>query len=190
MNSELLWERYGEELKRHIRSKVSDGFEAEDILQETYIRAINNEEKLAQMEEPRAWLYRVESNIIVDYYRSKDRYSCVENLDEMDGKGIRDPYLDNYNRETASCLIRLTELLPEKYKEAIIESDIKGVKQNQLGERWNLSYSGTKNRVQRARKKLKETILDCCDVTSDHQGNIIRLISKEVRKDKFSCMNC
>lgn len=190
MNSILLWERYDGELKRHIRSRVSDSFEAEDILQEVYIRAVRNEEKLMHMDEPRAWLHRVASNIIVDYYRRKARYSYVENLDEIDGERSRDPLLDNYNSETASCLIKLTELLPEKYKEAILESDLKGVQQNQLGTRWNLSHSGAKNRVQRARKKLRETMLDCCEVTSDHQGNIIELVSKEGSKEKFSCLNC
>lgn len=190
MISEVLWESYHKELKKHIWSKVSDSFEAEDILQEVYIRAVKNEEKLMHMEEPRAWLHRVASNIIVDYYRHKDRYSYVENADETYGKGSGDSLLDNYNRETASCLLRLTELLPEQYKEAILESDLKGIRQNQLGERWNLSYSGAKNRVQRARRKLKETMLECCQVTSDHQGNIIELVSKEGSKEKFSCMDC
>ena len=169
---------------------VSDKYEVEDILQELGFRFIKNENKILDIKSVEAWLYRVARNIIIDYYRRKDSFACIEDIDFLSMKDSHIHELDNYNTETASCLLKLTEYLPTTYKEAIIESDYNGIQQNLLREKWGLSYSGTKNRVQRARKKLKETMLKCCEVKSDNQGNIVELVNKNVLSEEFSCINC
>lgn len=47
------------------------------------------------------------------------------------------------------------------------------VTQKELGERMCLSVSGAKSRVQRARVKLKEMLLGCCQLEFDRLGNVI-----------------
>lgn len=190
MISEELWNIYNTKLKSYIIRKVSDKYEAEDIFQEVGFRVIKSESKILDVKNIEAWLYRIASNAIVDYYRRKDRFIYI---DDIDAANIKESYileLDNYNSETASCLLKLTEFLPTTYKEAIIESDYNGIQQNLLAEKWELSYSGAKNRVQRARKKLKETMLNCCEVKYDKRGNIIELVNKNVLSEEFPCINC
>jgi RNA polymerase sigma-70 factor (ECF subfamily) len=188
--SEEVWEIYNGKLKKYIRSKVSDAFEAEDLFQEVGVRITQSEAKMSEVENKESWLYRIATNVIYDYYRRKDKVTYLADMETALSK--RDPVSEetNYNRETAACLLEMAELLPDSYKEALIQSDFKGVPQNDLGEKWGLSYSGAKNRVQRARRKLKETMLECCDVRSDHQGNILELVNKDSQKGKYICRKC
>ncbi|MGE5604318.1 MAG: sigma factor-like helix-turn-helix DNA-binding protein [Bacteroidota bacterium] len=87
-------------------------------------------------------------------------------------------------------MLKLLENLPETDKEAIIESDYNGEKQSILGQKWGLSNSGSKNRIQRARKKLKAVLLSCCEAKTDNAGNIINFHNKDNVKSEFSCMKC
>lgn len=190
MISEEIWDEYNVKLKSYIMRKVSDKYEAEDIFQEVGFRVFKGESKILEVKNIEAWLYSIAGNAIIDYYRRKDRFTYFDDINALNIKESHTPELDNYNSETASCLLQLTELLPTTYKDAIIESDYNGIRQNLLGEKWGLSYSGAKNRVQRARKKLKETMLNCCEVKSDKRGNIIELVNKKDLSEKFSCINC
>lgn len=61
----------------------------------------------------------------------------------------------------------------EKYKEAILLTSFKDYSQLQLAHDKNISYSGAKSRVQRAKNLLKEDILDCPNVVTDANGKII-----------------
>ncbi|MFH5836792.1 sigma-70 family RNA polymerase sigma factor [Proteiniclasticum sp. C24MP] len=187
---EELWGLYDTKIRKYIRSRVSDAFEAEDLFQEVGFRIIQSEAKIAGVENMESWLYRIATNVIYDFYRRKDSVTYLEDMETALSK--LDPVSEetNYNRETAACLLEMAELLPDTYKDALIQSDFRGVPQNDLGEKWGLSYSGAKNRVQRARRKLKKTMLECCEVQTDHQGNIIELVKKDSQKEKYICRKC
>lgn len=188
MNSEELWNIYSPKLKTYIMRHVSDRYEVEDILQEVGARIQKNESKIKDINNVEAWLYRITYNLIVDYFRVKNKYLLMEDTGEIAASAI--PEHDNYNMETAECLLKLADFLPSTYKEAIIESDYNGKKQSTLGKNWGLSNSGSKARIQRARKKLKAVLLSCCEVESDKAGNIIKFNNKDNVGTKFSCLKC
>lgn len=188
MCPEEIWANYSSKLKNYIIKHVADRYEAEDILQEVGIRIQTNADKLKNVSNIEAWLYRVAYNLIVDYFRRTNKYSLMENIREIPIQVT--PEQENYNKETAECLLQLVELLPKNYREAIIESDYNGKKQKVLGQKWGISYSGSKTRIQRARKKLKDTLLNCCQVESDNSGNIIEFRNKDNNGNEFSCIEC
>jgi len=188
LSPEELWAIYSSSLKTYIMKHVPDKFEAEDILQEVGIRMQKNVNRIKDITNIEAWLYRIAYNLIVDYFRRANKYTLIEDIDEISVPDV--PEHENYNKETAECLLKLLEYLPATYKEAIIESDYKGEKQSILGQKWGLSNSGSKTRVQRARKKLKAVLLSCCEVKSDNAGNIIDFCNKENAGTKFSCLEC
>lgn len=66
----------------------------------------------------------------------------------------------------------MTEL-PEKYRQALLLTDIQGLTQQQLADQLNLSLSGAKSRVQRAREKLKDVLLGCCHLEFDRRGQVM-----------------
>ena len=75
--------------------------------------------------------------------------------------------------ELSKCMMPMIETLPVKYREALVLADLKGMSQKQLAEHLDISYSGAKSRVQRAREKLKQAFVTCCEISSDSYGNII-----------------
>ncbi|KUO50851.1 MAG: RNA polymerase subunit sigma [Desulfitibacter sp. BRH_c19] len=188
MCPEELWNTYSSKLKAYIMRHISDNYEAEDILQEVGIRVQKNASKIKNITNIEAWLYRITKNLIIDHFRGANKYSLIENVDEVFIPVALEH--ENYNKETADCLLKLVEYLPAIYKEAIIECDYKGKKQSILGQKWGLSNSGSKARVQRARKNLKAVLLSCCEVKSDNAGNIIEFHNKDNVKTEFSCIKC
>lgn len=69
----FLLARHGEELARHIRRIVRDDDTAQDILQDTMIRAHGALARLAQGANTRAWLYRIATNVSLNHLRSRRR---------------------------------------------------------------------------------------------------------------------
>lgn len=79
---------------------------------------------------------------------------------------------DDVSREMADCFKTILNHLPEKYREAIVLTEFENLTQRDLAQRLGLSLSGAKSRVQRARAKLKEILLGCCQLEFDRLGNI------------------
>jgi RNA polymerase sigma-70 factor (ECF subfamily) len=67
----------------------------------------------------------------------------------------------------------MVDELPETYREALRLTEYEGLSQKELSERVGISFSGAKSRVQRARAKIKQQLLDCCHFELDHAGRII-----------------
>ena len=67
----------------------------------------------------------------------------------------------------------MVESLPDDYRQALLLTEYEGLTQRELAERLGLSVSGAKSRVQRAREKLKEMLLDCCHFEFDRLGRVI-----------------
>lgn len=188
LSPEELWNTYSAQLKIYILRHVPDSYEAEDILQEVGIRLHKNAYKINEITHVKAWLYRITYHLIVDYFRGANKCLSIETINEIAVPVTLES--ENYNKETAECLLKLVEYLPATDQEAIIESDYKGKKQSMLGQKWGLSHSGSKTRIQRARKRLKAVLLSCCEVQSDNAGNIIEFHSKDNVGTEFSCLKC
>jgi RNA polymerase sigma-70 factor (ECF subfamily) len=69
----LLLAKHGEELARHIRRIVRDDDTAQDLLQETMLRAWKALNRLAPGSNERAWLYRIATNASLNHQRSRAR---------------------------------------------------------------------------------------------------------------------
>ena len=108
-------------------------------------------------------------NAIIDFYRSqkKNTIELQDNSYAVSEEKLSDIQLAD------CCLMAFIKKLPDIYSEAIILTELQGVSQKELAERLNISYTGAKSRVQRARKLLKQAILDCCPYQFDKYGNII-----------------
>jgi len=69
----LLLAKHGEELARHIRRIVRDDDTAQDLLQDTMLRAWKAVDRLAAGSNERAWLYRIATNASLNHQRSRAR---------------------------------------------------------------------------------------------------------------------
>ncbi len=86
-----------------------------------------------------------------------------------------EPYDENEaQRDLARSMRDMLGCLPEKYGQALRLTEFDGLTQTALAERLGLSLSGAKSRVQRAREKLRDVLLDCCHVELDLLGNVLQ----------------
>jgi RNA polymerase sigma-70 factor (ECF subfamily) len=68
---EQVWDRYRDRLMGFVRSRISDPDEAEDILQEVFIKVHTGLCCLQEWTAMEKWIYRVMRNLIIDRYRAK-----------------------------------------------------------------------------------------------------------------------
>ncbi|MGB4439662.1 MAG: RNA polymerase sigma factor SigZ [Sedimentibacter sp.] len=167
---ENIWNKYSIQLKNYIKKRVRNNQDVDDILQNVFCKISVSIYSLKDADKFQSWIYAIARNSIIDFYRTQ-RYEYMYDLpddiiDETEDKS-------NENEEIAQCVKSMITDLPEKYKDAIILTGFQNFTQKELSIRAGLSESGAKSRVQRARAKLKDTLLNCCQLEFDHFGNII-----------------
>ena len=162
------WQSYRAELVRFVLARVRDPAAADDIVHDTLLKALA---QIGTLEDPaklRAWLYRITRNAIVDHYRAR---RPAEPLPE-DLEAESPAEVERAEQELARCLTPLLGGLPAAYREALTLAELEGLPQREVARRGGLSLSGAKSRVQRARRLLRDALLDCCRVELDGRGGV------------------
>lgn len=161
-NTEKIWKEFSTKLKQFILKRVSDKDDAEDILQEVFMKIHSNIGTLRDKSKIQSWIYTITRNTIIDYYRSqKPMLELPETL--LETLPVKeDPIKSDVIKEVSQCIKTLVNYLPDKYRKALILTEYQGLIQKKMGEKLGLSPSGAKSRVQRARAKLKEMLLQGC----------------------------
>ncbi len=163
-----LYRQFHRELENFIYSKVKDKVISKDILQEVFIKIHLHQHSIKDQSKITAWIYQLTRNTIHDYYRKL----VILNGETEIPHDVSELPLPN-EQGLERCVLPFIHQLPQKYKDALLLTDIKGLSQTQLAEQLNISYPAAKSRVQRARQKLKDLFTDCCYIHSDVYGNIM-----------------
>ena len=166
-----IWESCSGNLLSFIKSKVQSEFDAEDILQDVFLKLHRNIGNLKDSSKLQAYIYRTVNNTIIDYY--KKRKDEIMTDGEIPEHIALEEEKGNLNEEVARCIRDMIFRLPEKYQRPMELHDIMGRHHKEISRELNISVSGSKTRVQRARIKLKEFLFECCDFELDSMGNVI-----------------
>ncbi|RPI26044.1 MAG: RNA polymerase sigma factor SigZ [Chloroflexota bacterium] len=160
---------YSRRLRAFIRGRVSDEAEADDILQEVFIRVHQHLCCLPEWNKLESWIYQIARNLIIDHYRRRrEQVEIPEDLPAEADMPEEDP-----EAELALSLKEMIDELPELYRQALILTEYQGLTQKELAETLGISVSGAKSRVQRARDQLREMFLRCCHFEMDRRGRIM-----------------
>lgn len=165
-------------LYNFINSRVDNSDDAADILQEVFIKIAAKIETLQEDEKLKSWIFAITRNAIIDYYRKSANRKKTE-LTEKVINEIKDVDDRDATMGLDKCLKGFIQKLPEEYRDVIIDSELKGIKQKDLAVKYNLAYPSIRSRVQRGRSKLKEMLLKCCSIEADSRGNILEVKSKD-----------
>ncbi len=163
-------QQFYNDLGSFIRTKVENPEDANDILQDSLYKAHRNIHHLKDDKKFTSWLYQIIRNSIIDFYRKKRVNIDIDEIYIADEHTATD---ENDNQQLSNCLLSLISKLPDKYRYVLEISELGEMNQTEISRHLSLSISGTKSRIQRARKKLREIILDCCIVNNDKYGNIV-----------------
>ncbi len=171
-----IWVELKTNLRRFIARRASNEADADDILQEVFVKIHSNIGGLRDSTKLHSWVYQITRNAITDYYRSRrSDVSLDTSPDAFEIAGEEPLEAEGERDEIMVCLNPMVERLPEDYRKALEMSDVIGLKQAVVATELNISLSGAKSRVQRARSKMKDMLLDCCNFEFDRLGRAVAM---------------
>jgi RNA polymerase sigma-70 factor (ECF subfamily) len=160
------WDRHEAELRGWLHNRLGNPYDAEDMLQDLFIKAMRQDRKFCEIANARAWLFEVARNAVADRMRLKKEQ--VELPVDLAAGHDEIPAVESL----AACLPRALSELAEEDREAITRCDLEGMSQEDYARLKGLSLPGAKSRVQRARRRLREHLTEACQVKFDAAGKV------------------
>jgi RNA polymerase sigma-70 factor, ECF subfamily len=165
----------------YIRGIVRNTETAEDISQETILRAHRS---LSGLNDPNSlvpWLYRIATNICRDHFRKnkrtrKETQANDSNLLSSQDRSDEDaPRLDKVMEcaDMGECVRRYFNELSDSYRAVILLHDVEGMKNQEIADMLKISLDTTKIRLHRARKQLRSILEDVCHFYIDERGVLV-----------------
>jgi RNA polymerase sigma-70 factor (ECF subfamily) len=173
---EAVWLDVSGRLRRFIAARVRNRDDAEDVLQDVFVKI---HDQLSRLEDParlHAWVYQITRNAIVDYYRRRGR--TPELTTEFPEDLAADAAEPDLTDEVAAWLLPMIDTLAPKYRDALRLSEVQGLTQQETASRLGISLSGAKSRVQRGRERLRAALVSCCHVELDRAGRVVEWRSR------------
>jgi RNA polymerase sigma-70 factor (ECF subfamily) len=165
---EEVWVAFHARLLAFIRTHVADEVAAEDILQDVFLKIHTRLDTLADDRKLTSWVYQIARNAIIDHYRAQRPMAALLDLIAAP----EEPPAD-LARELAPGLQDMLDALPAEYRQALVLAELEGLTQQELATRLGISLSGAKSRVQRARRRLKDLFVSCCQIEFDRRGGVL-----------------
>ncbi|MFH2048960.1 MAG: sigma-70 family RNA polymerase sigma factor [bacterium] len=152
-----LVERYKNRLMNVIGRMLSSPDEAEDIVQETFVRVYQHRQSFNFKHCFSTWIYTIGLNLARNELRKRKRFKHYD-IDEMQGNEAEfaiDPKLPS---QLPQVLAKAIEELPEKYRVAFMLRDIQELPYEEVAKVLDIPLGTVKSRVNRARMMLREKL--------------------------------
>lgn len=170
MDNYKSWKELSGKLYGYLLVNVKNEEIAKDILQDVFLKIAEKQELFRSDQNYQGWVFMITKNMLIDYFRKIRKNIKLQVITDNDAL-LED--LPGTYKDLMPALDVFINNLPPKYREPLILSDIQGMNQKQIADKLNLSLSGAKSRVQRARKLLKDGFLECSSYEFDKQGRVI-----------------
>ncbi|WP_296510333.1 sigma-70 family RNA polymerase sigma factor [Rhodoferax sp.] len=160
------WKLYAAELRSWLRRRLSQAQDADDLMQDVFMKALRQGNQFCSVQNARAWLFEVTRNTLAD--RLKLQREMVELPEDLVAAGGESDAVD----ELTACLPRVLSELSDLDREAITFCDLQGMSQADYATHAGLNLSAAKSRLQRARQRLKDRMTTACKVRIDTTGHV------------------
>ena len=144
--AERVINEYGDSIYRLCSVMLKNTFDAQDAVQECFLKYITKAPNFNDSEHEKAWLIRVAANVCKDMMRKRRRLSPVS-PDEIRNLG---------KSEDNAQILGLLVSLEEKYRIVIHLHYVEGYKTGELSAMLGISEAAVKKRLQRGREALRE----------------------------------
>jgi RNA polymerase sigma-70 factor (ECF subfamily) len=162
------WQAYEGELLGYLRHRLSDADAADDVLQDVFVKAMRQGQGFCTLDNPRAWLFQVARNALVDRARMT---RLVEPLTE-DLVAAPAPEPIAPVDALVDCVTRVLGELSADDAAVLRACDLDGQTQRAFAETHGLSLAATKSRLLRSRQRLRDRLTTACQVRFDDDGNV------------------
>jgi RNA polymerase sigma factor (sigma-70 family) len=154
------------EFLRFIAARVGEPAAAEDILQSTYVKALEHGSQLRGEESVVAWFYRILRNAIIDHYR---RGSARSKAHGLFGAEARTSYEVELEQKICACIGDVIGGLKTEYRKAIEHVDLAGESVESFAQLQNTTANNASVRLHRARKAVAKQLVQVCGVCAEHK---------------------
>ena len=165
--AEALWQAFATPLRAFLRRRVNSDADADDLLQEVFVRIHRRLPTLQDTSKLQGWVYRIARNVLIDHYRRRREHQPMEF--ELEG--------DDPTGETLvdlrPSLRRFIAELPPAYREPLVRHEYQGESLEAVAIALGLTLTATKSRVRRARLMLRAMLERCCRFEFDRRGRVI-----------------
>jgi RNA polymerase sigma-70 factor (ECF subfamily) len=146
-------------LKPHAMRLTRDINDAEDLIQETIVRALTNEDKFQEGTNIRAWLFTIMKNIFINDYRKKTkRNTVIDTTDNLYYINTSSTISNAGERAFVMNDIRNALMRVSNELRVPFLMHFKGYKYNEIAEQLHLPLGTVKSRIFFARKELKDIL--------------------------------
>ncbi len=159
---------------RYIMSMVQDTSEAEDLTQETFVRAYRSRDTLREEGAQITWLYRIATHVCLDRLRQYARRNPKETETDLDEMDVSEPDALSLQKileqdEMSSCIQQYLSRLPDTYRAAIMLHDMHELDAPEIAQLLGESLANVKIRLHRARQKLRSALEEGCSFSYDER---------------------
>jgi len=149
-----------------LERRVANRQQAEDILQQAFVRALERGHTLRDGEAVTAWFYRLLRNALVDHYRRADtERRALEAMGNTSDSHIEDEEL---MQTVCQCVEGLVGTLKPSYAEILRRVDLEGASVAQVARDLGISANNAGVRVHRPREALFRQLVVCCGTCATH----------------------
>ncbi len=144
--------------------------DAEDLVQEAYVKAYRFWDRFEPGSNCRAWLFKIMTNIFINEYRSKTRSPMSVNVDELDDNFLygqlavdqttRNPEQELFSRIFDDDVKKAVESLPDDFRLVVVLAFLEGFSYQEIADIMDLQLGTVKSRLHRGRKLLQKALWD------------------------------
>jgi RNA polymerase sigma-70 factor (ECF subfamily) len=146
--------------------------DAEDLVQETYLRAFRSLHQFRAGTNLRAWLFKILTNAFINEYRKRSRQPRSTSLDDVEDYYLYTHLLDSGIQPSASRpeeevlasitdddIVRALEALSEEFREVVLLADVEGFSYREIAEIMDIPVGTVMSRLHRARRRLHQSLV-------------------------------
>ena len=147
--------------------------DAEDLVQETYLRAYRGFGGFEEGTNLKAWLYRILTNTFINSYRSKKRRPDEVELDDAEDFYLyrrlggleaadagRTPETEVLDAMPDAMVKEALEALPEQFRMAVLLADVEGFSYKEIAEIMDVPIGTVMSRLHRGRRALEKALYE------------------------------
>ncbi len=162
--------RYKSKVYNYVFRMVHHALDAEDLTQETFLRAYLSIRSFQSRASLNTWLFRIATNLCIDYSRKNSKAQSLTSSLSMEGDGDEgeterdipdvafDPQRMLLNKELGLMLNRALSELPEKLRTVVLLYDIEGLPYDEISAIVGCPLGTVKSRLFNARSALREKL--------------------------------